>query len=219
MNAQQPEPVDIVAAVVELVAELRIETPVAPDAPPEWRQYRDGYNNGIRAAGDYVGTALRLLLDDVTPATDADAAVLQGLAQDLAAARAQRTEPAAPALRLLRHDRAAVPTVTTVAEGHPPIPGVLEVLRAVIAGIGCRPVSDVSWWHRSHTPWGAVVGLHCRGEHHDATALARLLAWCDAQSPDMADPIVWEITTPEPVAVPVAPHAGAATTTQAGGAP
>lgn len=107
-------------------------------------------------------------------------------------------------LMLICHDRAGrdepgkpAPVVSTVAEGHPPIPDVLAELRIAL----CNDVSDgcVMWWHRHGQVWGAVLELHRQARHERATDLAKVLLWCDLQgSPQTADALVWEIRAGRP---------------------
>ncbi|HEY2763349.1 MAG TPA: hypothetical protein VGJ13_04965 [Pseudonocardiaceae bacterium] len=54
-----------------------------------------------------------------------------------------------------------------------------------------------TWHHRDGNAWASVVDLHQAGEHDEATALARLLRWCDEQFTAHTSG-VWEITKGEP---------------------
>ncbi|HET8643103.1 MAG TPA: hypothetical protein VFM37_14300 [Pseudonocardiaceae bacterium] len=81
-----PAPVDFIAALVELTAEL--PKPNDPTLPLESQRYWDGFNAGVAAARTYLGAALRLFVGDGTPSVEIDVLLL-AKAHEMTAVRAQ----------------------------------------------------------------------------------------------------------------------------------
>jgi hypothetical protein len=94
------------------------------------------------------------------------------------------------ALELVRHGTADLGNWTTEeVAGYPPIPDVLPVLRRRVMGKTYRESEPTIFWPQDIS-WSAVLDLHKVGRHDDATALARVLLWCDQHS---ARHSAWEI--------------------------
>ena len=83
-----PAPLDFIAALIELTAELPTQYDRDPALPSDSRMYWMGFNAGVAAAREYLGAALRLFVGDGTPSVEIDALLL-AKAHEMIAIRGQ----------------------------------------------------------------------------------------------------------------------------------
>lgn len=75
----------------------------------------------------------------------------------------------------------------------PPVTAAMDAaLRPRLTDRSSKPGSTVTWHHCDGNAWAAVTDLHRRDQHDDATALARLLRWCDSRFTRRVEGM-WEI--------------------------
>src|ERR1043165_1706702 len=90
---------------------------------------------------------------------------------------------------LARYDRAT--WTREVVTDHPPIPPVLREIKGRVTDKLHANSDPLYFWPHGDV-WAAVMDLHRDGRHDDASALAKVLVWIDAQGHDF----MWEFLAP-----------------------